>query len=260
MSTMSISVKTIKLLLWILLGVFVLTYLISLNIENHFVVAKLKWLSNEFLFAIAGGAFASLVIVLVCEVIKYRQLKFATEGALFSYMGNLYGQFLIIRGNCKRTLNGHDLVPDNLIQSPCDNAMMLADYINGIDYITFCGKNNVSDVLSKFKTEKYLLLKNVVISFTYLRIAIREDSKMLLQQGKRDFVTSDCPNVKDALNKVIGQTSTILTYLDQIISQIDDGLDNRYNWYNLRKTLNTYQDNFENKSLADYMNEDMVVF
>ena len=112
----------------------------------------------------------------------------------------------------------------------------------------------------KFKVEKYLLLKNVVISFTYLRIAIREDSKMLLQQGKRDFVTSDCPNVKDALNKVIGQTSTILTYLDQIISQMDDGFDNRYNWYNLRKTLNTYQDNFETKSLADYMNEDMVVF
>ena len=61
---MSISVKTIKLLLWILLGVFALTYLISLNIENHFVVANLKWLSNDFLFAIAGGAFASLAIVL----------------------------------------------------------------------------------------------------------------------------------------------------------------------------------------------------
>ena len=257
---MTTSLKTIKQLIWVLLGVFILTYLISLNMENHYVVANVKWLSNNFLFAIAGGAFASLVVVLVCEIIKYRQLKFATEGALFSYMGNLYGQFLIISGNCKRTLNGHDLVPDNLIQPSCDNAMMLADYINGIDYITFCGKNNVSDVLSKFKTEKYLLLKNVLISFSYLRIAIREDSMMLLQQGKRDIVTSDCPHVKDALNKVIGQTSTILTYLDQIISQMDDGLDNRYNWHNLRKTLNTYQDNFETKTLADYMNDDLVVF
>ena len=257
---MTTSLKTIKQLIWVLLGVFILTYLISLNMENHYVVANVKWLSNNFLFAIAGGAFASLVVVLVCEIIKYRQLKFATEGALFSYMGNLYGQFLIISGNCKRTLNGHDLVPDNLIQSPCDNAMMLADYINGIDYITFCGKNNVSDVLSKFKTEKFLLLKNVISSFIYLRIAIREDSMMLLQQGKRDIVTSDCPHVKDALNKVIGQTSTILTYLDQIISQMDDGLDNRYNWHNLRKTLNTYQDSFETKTLADYMNDDLVVF
>ena len=64
--------------------------------ENHFVVADTKWLSNEFLFAIAGGAFASLVIVLVCEIIKYKQIKFATEATLFSNLANLYGQFLII--------------------------------------------------------------------------------------------------------------------------------------------------------------------
>lgn len=257
---MSVSVNTIKRLIAILIGVLIITYLVSLNIENHYIVLNTRWLSNDFLFAITGGAFASLLVVLICEVIKYRQLKLASEGALFSYMGNLYGQILIIRGNCKRTLNGHDLVPDNFIQPHCDNAMMLADHINGIDYTTFCGNNNVSSVLIKFKKEKYLILKNVLISFSYLRIAIREDSMMLLLQGKRDIVTSDCPHVKDALNKVIGQTSTILTYLDQIISQMDDGLDNRYNWHNLRKTLNTYQDNYETKSLADYMNEDLVVF
>lgn len=257
---MSVSVNTIKRLIAILIGVLIITYLVSLNKENHYIVLNTRWLSNDFLFAIAGGAFASLVVVLICEVIKYRQLKIATEGALFSYMGNLYGQILIIRGNCKRTLNSYDLVPDNLIQPHCDNAMILADYISRIDYMVFCGNNNVYGVLSKFKTDKYLLLKNVLISFSYLRIAIREDSMMLIQQGKRDIVTSDCPHVKDALNKVIGQTSTILTYLDQIISQMDDGLDNRYNWHNLRKTLNTYQDNYETKSLADYMNEDLVVF
>ena len=257
---MSVSVNTIKRLIAILIGVLIIAYLVSLNIENHYIVLNTRWLSNDFLFAITGGAFASLVVILICEVIKYRQLKLASEGALFSYMGNLYGQLLIIRGNCKRTLNGHDLVPDNLIQPHCDNAMILADYISRIDYMVFCGNNNVYGVLSKFKNDKYLLLKNVLISFSYLRIAIREDSMMLLQQGKRDIVTSDCPHVKDALNKVIGQTSTILTYLDQIISQMDDGLDNRYNWHNLRKTLNTYQDNFETKTLADYMNEDLVVF
>lgn len=66
---MSASVNTIKRLLWVLLGVFALTYIISLNIENHFVAVNTKWLSNVFLFAIVGGAFASLVIVLVCEYI-----------------------------------------------------------------------------------------------------------------------------------------------------------------------------------------------
>ena len=238
---MNTSVNTIKKLLWVLAGILVLTYLISLNMENHFITLNTKWISNKFLFAIASGAFASLIVVIVCEVIKYRQLKFATEGLLFSYLGNLYGQILIIRGNCKRTLNSHDLVPDNLIQSSCDNAMMLVDYISRIDYTLFCGNNNVYGILSKFKIEKSLHLKNVLISFTYLRIAINEDSKIFLQQGKRDIITSNCTNVKDALNKIIGHTSTILTYLNQVITLMDDEFDNRYNWHNLRKTLNIYQ-------------------
>lgn len=257
---MSTCINTIKWLLRLLAIALVLTYAASLNVENHFVSIDSKWLSNDFLFAIAGGAFASLIVVLVCELIRYHQIKFATEGAMFAYLANLYGQFLIIRGNCKRTLNSHDIVPDNLIQSICDNSMMLADQINGIDYTPFCHKNKIKDVLTKFKTEKWLAIKNVLISFRFLRIAIREDSKILLQQGKRDIVTSDCPYSKGTLNKIISQTSTILTYLDQIISQIDNELNNKYNWESLKQSLNAYQDSFETKTLNDYMNEDVIIF
>ena len=37
---MSTSVNTIKWLLGVLLGVIILTYLISLNMENHFVIVN----------------------------------------------------------------------------------------------------------------------------------------------------------------------------------------------------------------------------
>lgn len=257
---MSVSVNTIKRLMAVLIGVFAITYFISLNMENHYIILNTKWLSNDFLFAISGGTFASLVVVLVCEIIKYRQIKIATEGALFSYLANLYGQFLIIKGNCTRTLKSHNIVSDNLIQSTCDNSMMLVDYINGIDYSPYCKNNIIKDILDQFKKEKYSTLKNVLISFANLRIAIREDSIILLQQGKRDIVTSDCRNTQGTLNKIKSQTSTILIYLDQIISQIDNGLQNKYNWQSLKKTMDTYQDNLETKTLADYMNEDLVVF
>ena len=257
---MSVSVNTIKRLLAILIVVLAITYFISLNMESHYIILNTKWLSNDFLFAIVGGTFASLVVVLVCEIIKYRQIKIATEGALFSYLANLYGQFLIIKGNCIRSLKSHNIVSDNLIQSTCDNSMMLADYINGTDYAPYCKNNKIKYILDQFKKEKYSALKNVLISCANLRIAIREDSIILLQQGKRDIVTSDCPNAQGTLNKIKSQTATILTYLDQIISQIDNELQNKYNWQSLKKTMNTYQDNFEAKTLRDYMNEDVVVF
>ena len=138
--------------------------------------------------------------------------------------------------------------------------MMLADYINGIDYTPYRKNNKIREILDQFKKEKFFALKNVLISFANLRVAIREDSIILLQQKNRDIVTSDCPNTQGTLNKIKSQTATILTYLDQIISQLDKELQNKYNWQSLKQTLNTYQDTFEAKTLRDYMNEDVVVF
>lgn len=257
---MSTTVNTIKKLLWVLAGILVITYLISLNIENNYLTLDAKWISNDFLFAIAGGIFASLVVVLVCELIKYRQQKFATENALIVYTGNLYGQFLIIRSNCKRALSNKNIVSDNLIQSTCDNASIVADSINGIDYTLIRKTNKIRALLNEFKTNKYLAIKNVLINFTYLKMAIGEDGKMLLSQGKQNLVTSDCRNTNDTLNKIISQTSTILTYLDLIITQIDDELGNKYQWQIKKQTLNTYQDNYVSHTLKEYLKEDIVVF
>ena len=254
---MSTCVNTIKQLLGALVFTFVLTYGISLNIENYWVVIDSKWISNDFLFAIAGGAFASLLIVLVCELIKYRQLKVTAENTLFMYFVSLYWQILIIRSNCKRVLNSQDTVANNLIQS--DNAAILADRANEIDYAPLC-KNKVAEVLSQFKSEKYGALKSVITDFLFLQIALGEDKISLIQQGKSEIVRSDAPNVNKALNKIVSQTSTILTYLDQIISQIDKEFKNRYNWQNTKKSMNNYQDTFVSRELADYLNEDVIVF
>ena len=258
---MSTSVNTIKRLIWVMLGTLVLTYLISLNMENHFLVANTKWLSNDFLFAIGGGAFASLAIVLVCEVIRYWQIKPATEATLFANLGNLYGQFLIIRSSCRRALINHDRVTDNLIQPASNNAAMLADYINySLDYTPFRNRSKTKEILTQYKTDKYQAIKSVLISSAYLQIAIREDEKVLLTQGIHSSATSDCPNVNKALNKVINQTTTILTYLDHTISEIDSELGDRYHWQDMKHALNTYQDNFTERHLDDYLKEDVIVF
>ena len=257
---MSTSVNTIKKLLWVLAVVLLLTYLISLNMENHFIMLNEKWISNDFLFAIAGGAFASLVIVLVCEVIKYRQLKLATENALLINLGSLYGQFLTIRSICKRAINNTDIVSNNLIQPTCNNAMMVADSIQRTDYTLICKNNKLIILLDQFKSNKYLPIKSVLINFVFLRIAILEDGKILLAQGKQNLVTSNCTNTNKVLNKVISQSTTILTYLDQMITQMDDEIGNRYQWNNIKRSLNTYQDNYIGQKLDDYLKEDVIVF
>ena len=254
------SVNTIKRLLWMMLGISLLTYLISINMENHFVAVNTKWLSNDFLFAITVGVFASLVIVLVCEIIRYKQMKNAAENVLLMNFGNLYGQFLIIRSNCVRALNSKEVVSDNLILSTCNNANMIVDSIHGMDYTLFCKNNKANQIWTHFKTDKYLALKNVLINFAFLRIAIWEDGKVLLSQGKQNLVTSECENTNKALNKIVNQSNTILTYLDQIIIQLDDALGKRYDWQKIKQSLNAYQDNYIGQRLDDYLKEDVVIF
>lgn len=200
------------------------------------------------------------VRVLVCEVIRYLQFKQATEALLFSNLGNLYGQFLIIRSSCKRVLNNHALVADNLIQPISNSAAMFADSINSIDYTPLCNKNKINAIIAQFKSEKYQVLKSVLTSFIYYQIAIHEDEIILKKQGIHGGVTSDGPNVNQALNKVINQSTTILTYLDQIISQFDNELGNRYNWLHVKQSMKTYQENFIEQHLADYLKEDVIVF
>lgn len=252
---MSATVNTLKRLLLILFIVALATYLVSLNMENNFIICQSKWISNEFLFAIVCGIFASLFVVIVCEYIKYRQIKTSVENAIFMYYGNLYGQFLIIRGNCQRAINGNEVVADNLIQSTCDNAMALTDSIRGLDYKVFHKNNKIENLLNHFRLEKHLSIKNVLVEFTFLRVAIREDSKQLMLAGKRDIVTANCPKVNETLHRIVDQSTTIITFLDQQLSQLDKEFNNRYTWNRIKQTLNDYQINYTCQSLEDYLHK-----
>ncbi len=153
-----------------------------------------------------------------------------------------------------------EIVSDNLIQSICNNANTIADSIQGTDYTIICKSNKANQFLTQFKSDKYLALKSILTNFAFLRIAIWEDGKVLLSQGKQNLVTSECVNTNKALNKIVSQSTTILTYLDQIILQLDDALGNRYNWREKKQSLNIYQNYYIVQQLDDFLKEDVVVF
>ena len=131
--------------------------------------------------------------------------------------------------------------------------MMLTDTIASLDYCVLRKKNKLKIILLHFRIDKQLLIKNILTEFTFLRIAIREDSKQLLLQGKREIVTSDCPKVNETLNRIVDCSTAVLTYLDQQITHLNDEFENRYNWDNVKKTLNDYQTNYTTLSLDDYL-------
>lgn len=256
---MKICVNTIKWLFTVLVVVFIITYAISLNIENQIVVVNSELISNNFCFAIFGGAFASLIIVLVSEIIKYFQLKKGTEDVLFSYFVSLYNHFLLIRNNCKRALNGCQDISDNMIQQTTNSAVLCLDSIYGIDYTPFCKRNRIKKIITFFKQEKYLTIKSILNDFINYRIAINTDRIDLICQEKPLKITCNSTNTNAALKKIMEQSSTLLTLVDQILTQIDNELGNRYNWQMMKQAINKAQNDFVSKSLEDYLAEDIII-
>lgn len=255
---MTTCVNTIKRLLWLLAIVFVITYIVSLNIENQIVVVNSKWISNNFLFTIFGGAFASLLIVLAYEILQYFQLKKEVENTLFSHFENLYNQVLQIKSTCIRALNGHATITESMIQQATNSANLCVDAINWTDYTPFRRNNSIFKLLICFRQNKYQTIKSILTDCLYLTMAIQTDRIDMLRQGVPDKITSNSTNTNAVLKKTISQTAILLTNIDQNLTLIDKELGNRYNWQIIKQTIKVYQDGFTSKSLEDYLSDDII--
>lgn len=88
------NVKTIKLTTRLSLTLAAMTYLIS--IKGVLGIDEIKWLPDTFLFAVFGGAFASMLVVMICEISKYYENRESTETFLYSHLYYLYGQLQIM--------------------------------------------------------------------------------------------------------------------------------------------------------------------
>lgn len=89
------NVKTIKLTIWSSMLLATVTYFIS--VKGILGASDLKWLPDTFLLAVFGGAFASMLVVMICEISKYFENRESTETFLFSHLYYLYGQLRVIQ-------------------------------------------------------------------------------------------------------------------------------------------------------------------
>lgn len=81
---MSTSIKIIKYLTVLCIIFMGLTYAIFLNMEKGYVILKSGWISNNLLFTIFSGAFASGLVVVLSEIRQYLINKKHTHKIFFS--------------------------------------------------------------------------------------------------------------------------------------------------------------------------------
>ena len=111
-----------------------------------------RWFSNEFLFVIFSGAFASSLVVLISEIFGYRQLKKVLENELYSHTVCLYAAAKVAKNTMTAVIENKEIhvVPDMLDQQQYQTSSALNCIFN-LDYSIFCKKQELYVALTAFK-------------------------------------------------------------------------------------------------------------
>lgn len=251
---MKTSLNTIKYVL-ILAGVFLLlAYSISLNIENKFFILDTFWLSNDFFFAIAGGSFASLLVILVCELQKYFLLKRQTEDCIYNQLFALYSQITIIHYNTERQLNDTNIsVPYNLIEEVANRGQLCLNNLVSIDYTIFDKYNTIKGILNLYSGNNGMCIRSFLQDSVFLKIAINEDKMEMLRRGRDEIVTSSSPKTNLTLKKIFDDSSAVLTLIENSLDTIDKECKKRYHWNDVKRNMISYEENFVFADLDSFL-------
>lgn len=248
------SINTIKYVMLLSVAFLLLTYILSLNEENKWLILNTPWFSNNFAFAISGGAFASLVVILACELQHYLLIKRQTEDYLYSQLFALYTQITIIHYNTKRQINEINApVPDNLIDEIANRGLLCLNNLASIGYTTIYKNNVIEEQLIHYKGDNGMRIHSFLQNSLFLKMAINEDKLAMLKQGRDEIVKSSSPKTCLTLKKIYKDSSIILKYIENSLESIDKDCRNRYNWKEVKRNVISGEENFVSVNLDSFL-------
>lgn len=258
---MKSSVNTIKFLAVLSVAFLIVTYGMSLNEENRWIVLNTPWISNSFAFAIAGGSFASMIVVIACELQKYQTIKRQAEDNIFGQMFSLYSQVTIIYYNIKRQLNDTSSpVPSNLIDEIAYRGKMYITNINTTEYVTFGKDTVIENELSKYRGKVGTLISQFFQSSVFLKMAINEDKITLLKQRRDELITSNMPMTRQTLKKIYDDSSVVLSFIENSLGIFDKECKGRYHWRELKRSVILGEENFVSADIDKYLGQPLIQF
>ncbi len=230
---MRTSVKVIRFTLIVSAIFALLTYVISLIMAYGWF--EIPWLSNNFLITIFGGAFASMLVVLVCEMQKYILIKRETENQIFYYAGLVCGNLLLMHLGVQKRLDNKTAAIDDYYTKSVPDTNNAINILKNIDYTSFSKNNKLQTALfemNKWLTQDVFFVLN---DANMIKIAINNDKIHNLKEYKYEgTITSQSPNTNKVLMIFESKLAPIVKTMDKYMYDIDKLCNGRYCW-ELRK-------------------------
>lgn len=252
------NIKTIKFTGTFCLVLAVLTYIVTLNIEIGFFQPNWSWMSNNFALTVCGGAFASFLVVMLCEVEKYRSNKLSCENFLYTQAMYLYSALYFLDRNIDEYIAApSEPVPNNLVD---ERIMMIRSQsmaIRSVDYTTFCKNNALVTAHQAFCANGLSKAYSIIGSENYLKMAINKTQiKNLEETSRKGTVTSADMLVAQTLVALKNQISPVLSDVSTYLETINLYCCGRYNWEEQKTKIHDgYISVFEAGKFEDFLRE-----
>lgn len=231
--------KSIIILSIICIVSFLLSYVFSINVENHYFRINSPWISNDFAFACICGIFASTIILLATEVIKYVQEKKTVEHFTFNQMVIIYGELLNIRRTISEYLQSNDKVPANLmfhtsaVLGNCVNMLRPTDYNPINNY-----RNKKKAIITAVSTDLVSKLQKLIFDFTFVHTAVLTDQIMFNEERmKNPSIEPTYRNTKRTLNILVKEIDDLSKEVHVSITNLDEACNNRFKWTDIEPQI-----------------------
>lgn len=235
------NVKVIKFTSAMSILFLVLTYFTTVNIEAHILELNTIWLSNNLALTVFGGAFASMLVVLICEIQQYITAKASTEEYIFYQALYLYqALFLMQQSICDYQRNTEAGVPDNLLDETSRMIQSEIFALQSTDYAPFKQKNLLLIAHQKFCRKTAIDFQPILKGSNAVKIAINKVKIYYLQQNVLNrMVTSVDQPLQTVLSIQHGRVSDALKEVDEYLKDIDKYCNQRYDWEKQRKQIHS---------------------
>ncbi len=235
------NVKVIKFTAFMSILLLALAYFTTVNIETHILKLNTIWSSNNFALTIFGGAFASMLVVLICEVQKYITAKASVEEYIFYQALYLYqALFLMQQSICDYQKNTEASVPDNLLDETSRMIQSEIFALQSTDYTPFKRKNLLLTAHQKFCRKTTIDFQPILRGSNAVKIAINKVKIYYLQQNVLNrMVTSVDEPLQTVLSIQLGRVSDALAEVDEYLKDIDKYCNQRYGWEKQREQIHS---------------------
>lgn len=245
---MSSSVKVIRFTAPASILLFFLTYFITVNIEAHILEFNTVWLSNNFALTVLGGAFASMLVVLLCEAQKYITAEFSTQQNIFYQALYLYQALFLMQQNIlDYQKNPQISVPEILLDEPTRMIQAELNALQYADYTTLFGRGRFCSIHQNFCAETAMEIQSLLNGPYVVRIAINNATINCPQKcsTKKPITAIDEP-LRTVLSVHLNKVSKALIAMNHYLENLDECCNHRFNWKKQRETIHaSYINTFE---------------